>query len=523
MPNLRAIAGRPLPDQGMPPGMVTVRVARKMPSNPVAGAEITALIEAPGGDMRKRTAKTDAGGRATFEAVTAGHRFHAEVIVDGEKLSSETFEIPERGGIRTMLIAGLGAGGDQAGAGQGAGDGAAAEGDDASAGGAGRRGFTLGLITGTSHLDASLPAGVVEVHAFGEEGQALAGQTIELAKVTGSSGVQVVRQVTGPNGIARFDVGTAGAGGAAGGVGAAVVMQHGELRLGTDGFGMHPINGVAVEIRVPKRTADSKVISIGEGGRIIVQLREDGIGIIENLPLENHSEQIFDPGPGGIEIPLPREFVNAEGAEGEHKIEIRKGAGVAVHGPIPPRRPQALDPSRKSPDEVTFGFVLPTHGSTRDFEQRFPNGYGAFTFVTDQVAGLTVESAQITGRIERELGGKKYWLMQGSAIPPGGTLRFTLHGLPAPDETGRNVSLALALGLVGAAIAFGRRGGSGRSGLAAEREKLVQRRERLFTELVSLEERGGRTAGNRDERDELTRKLEGTYRELAALDERQAV
>jgi hypothetical protein len=31
MPNLAEIVGRPLPDSGMPPGTVSVRVARQMP------------------------------------------------------------------------------------------------------------------------------------------------------------------------------------------------------------------------------------------------------------------------------------------------------------------------------------------------------------------------------------------------------------------------------------------------------------------------------------------------------------
>src|SRR5438105_4376007 len=78
MPNLRAISGRPLPDTGMPAGMITVRVARKLPANGVADAEVTAIVEGPGGEARKRTAKTDASGRATFEAIPAGHRFRAE-------------------------------------------------------------------------------------------------------------------------------------------------------------------------------------------------------------------------------------------------------------------------------------------------------------------------------------------------------------------------------------------------------------------------------------------------------------
>jgi hypothetical protein len=223
--------------------------------------------------------------------------------------------------------------------------------------------------------------------------------------------------------------------------------------------------------------------------------------------------------------------VNAEAAEGGHKIEIRKGLGVAVHGIIPPHRPQAADPNRKSPDEVTFGFVMPLTGSTREFEQPFALGLGEFTFITEQVPGLRIDSPQITGRQDRELGGKKYWLMRGEPIPPGGTLRFVVRGLPAPDNTGRIIAGVLALALVAAAVIFGRKSGAPqKKGVASEREQLVQRREKLFADLVLLETRqraaGGaepRETANRSGRGELVQKLETVYRDLAALDERHAV
>src|SRR5437764_13711199 len=66
MPNLARIVGKPLPDAGMPPGTVSVRVARKMPVNAVADVEVTALIRNAGGDLRMRTANTDSGGRGRF-------------------------------------------------------------------------------------------------------------------------------------------------------------------------------------------------------------------------------------------------------------------------------------------------------------------------------------------------------------------------------------------------------------------------------------------------------------------------
>ena len=98
MPNLAEIVGRALPDSGMPPGTVSVRVARKMPANVVAGVTVNALIKNAGGDMRRRTEKTDADGRAIFEGMAPGDEFHADVTVDGEILKTETFTMPAEGG-----------------------------------------------------------------------------------------------------------------------------------------------------------------------------------------------------------------------------------------------------------------------------------------------------------------------------------------------------------------------------------------------------------------------------------------
>src|SRR5580698_837791 len=139
MPNLAEIVGRPLPDNGMSPGTVSVRVARQMPSNGVADAEVSAVIKNAGGDLRRRTEKTDSDGRALFEGMAPGDEFNAEVTVDGELLKTEAFTIPQVGGLRTMLIAALGKGGGN-GAPTGA---AAAPGAEAGTGAPGTP-FTLG-------------------------------------------------------------------------------------------------------------------------------------------------------------------------------------------------------------------------------------------------------------------------------------------------------------------------------------------------------------------------------------------
>jgi hypothetical protein len=347
----------------------------------------------------------------------------------------------------------------------------------------------------------------------------------------------VLREKTDGTGATRFT----GVGGETE-VGVAAVMNHDGQRIASQAFGIPKSGGVRVELRALERTADPSVITLGADSRIILQQREDGVSILEMLVLENRSNKLFDPGAGGVEIPLPSDFVGAEVIDGERKVEIRKGVGVAVYGQIAPVQSRMATRDRRSPDEVRFGFVLPTHGSTLDFEQPMPRGIGEFTFITDQIPGLVIESDQISGRQERESGGKKFWLMLGKAIPPGGTLRFTARGLPAPDDTGRTVAGVLALAII-AGAAFLSRGGADRKrearAQASDRDRLVQRREKLFAELVALDERrkagggtgmgGGaaaaeaRATAGGAERAELVKKLEGVYRELAAVEERRAI
>jgi hypothetical protein len=174
---------------------------------------------------------------------------------------------------------------------------------------------------------------------------------------------------------------------------------------------------------------------------------------------------------------------------------------------------------------VVFGFVLPDHGATRAFAQSMPNGIGTFTLITEQIAGLTVSGPGIGERQERELSGRKYWVMPGEPIAPGGVLEFTLHGLPSTDSTGRNVAGILTLMLIASAFTFGRRPKTGARGVdvAVERDRLVDKRESTFAELVTLERvaRDKAAPAPTDRRKQLVAKLEQIYRDIAALDDRQ--
>jgi hypothetical protein len=341
--------------------------------------------------------------------------------------------------------------------------------------------------------------------------------------------LDVKRGKTDAAGVARFSGLATGEG-----HGYAAVIDWKGLRLGTVPFGMPEDVGVRAEIRAFGRTNDPTVIAIGDGGRIVVQMREDRLEILEMLPLENRSDKMFDPGVGALEIPLPQGFVGAApgNREGEHKIEVRQNHGVAIHGVVPPKQAMAGTSARDSGHEVEFGFVLPFHGSSKEFVQSMPNGIGGFTLITEQLVGLTVTGPGVGARQERELGGRKYWLMPVAGVPPGGAVRFTLEGLPSTDATGRYVAGTLSIALVLSAFAFGRRprsskGGKGdgkRGGGDEERTRLVDKREALFSSLVTLE-REARAEGAvapGDRRKQLVAELEQVYRRLAALEEQRA-
>jgi hypothetical protein len=254
-------------------------------------------------------------------------------------------------------------------------------------------------------------------------------------------------------------------------------------------------------------------------------MREDSLQFLEILPLENKSDKLFDPGPGAVEIPLPSEFTGAEAGQSDRKIEIRKGLGVAIHGPISPKKALGGVDAKGAGNEVTFGFVLPYSGTTREFVQPMPNGLGLPTLITEQLPGLELSGPGVGARESREVNGRKYWVMPGTAVAPGGELRFTVTGLPSLDHSGRNIALVLAVGLLLAGIFFSLKPrGDAHAAVAAERDKLTARRETLFAELVAVERqaRAGALGATPERRRELVAKLEGVYQQLAALEEQRA-
>ena len=218
------------------------------------------------------------------------------------------------------------------------------------------------------------------------------------------------------------------------------------------------------------------------------------------LPLENSSDKMFDPGPGGHRDPAAAGVRGRRGA-GERRARstcARTTAWRCTASSRPSARCVGTT-TKNAGNEVVFGFVAPLpwgHARVRPadaerdgalhLDHRADRGPDASPGRGSASARSASSAAASTGSC------------RSTRFAPGGVLAFTLNGLPATDATGRNVA-----GRPGAAA--GRRRGGLRpaaqdAGKAAKRRRrgdasatrLVDRREATFAELVALERDGAR-------------------------------
>jgi hypothetical protein len=496
MPDLRRINGQPLPAAEMPAGTINVRVSKQIPVNGVPDLEVTAIVTNAGGDSRKRVAKTGADGRAVFEGVAPGNTFEATAVVEGETLKTLKFPVPPTGGTRILLIAGLGP---------------APEGGQASEA-ASDPGFSLGSVTGQVKPKEGLPAGTLEVALIDEAGKPIAGRVVQLGQVGNDNAVRVHKATSDAAGLVVFPNLATGES-----AGYAAVIEHQGMRLGTEAFRMSATAGMRGEIKALGRTADpAGVITLDNRARLILEVGEDALQMMEELIFKNKSDRVFHAPEDGLLIPLPRGFTGAKELEGGVPLDVREGQGVAVRAPVPPNT-GALFATR-----VRVGFVVPAEGSSSvTIEQPMPFGLEGALLLVPENAKLTPEGPGLRLRESQpDSHGNAVKLYEIDAVPPGGTLTFTVRGLPALDRTGRHVAGALCLLLVIAAVV----GSVGRRTAAqttTSTDKLAERREKLFAELVALERRrkaeAKKDAALEAERQALVGKLEAVYRELAQV------
>ena len=488
--DMRAMLGRPLPDPQRPAGTVSVRVSKNIPMNGVPGVEVTAVIVKPGGEGRKKVVSTDPEGRAVFEGLEPGDTFEASATVDGEELKVGKFPIPASGGVRVILVAALGAGGPP--------PPEAAE----------EPNFNLAAVAGKVEPAQGLPAGTLELTLLDEGGKPIAGRLVQLGQVSKESALKVHKATSSEAGLVRFEGLPTGEG-----TGYAALIEEQGMRLTTEVFRMEPTTGMRGQIRAVGHTSDPSGLRFDSRSRLILEVGEDALQMMEELILKTASARAFDAGAEGLLLPLPDGFEGAREIEGASPIDIRAGQGAALKMPITPGMAT----------KVRVGFVIPASGNASvEVRQKLPFAFEGGLLLIPATANLTVEGPGLRERpAQSDAQGNAVKLYEIDAIPAGRELVMTVRGLPALAHTGRNVAGVLCLLLIAAAVAASPRPTKVARAVASAAQ-LTERREKLFGELVTLEQqrkaKAGRDSTLDERRQELVAKLENVYRELAGVE-----
>jgi hypothetical protein len=463
------MAARPLMVEDLPRGTVTVRVGRGSLANVAVGIEVKATLTAPDGKVSERSEMTQADGRATFSNLPVGSQFRAQAMVDGQPLQTAGFAIPAQGGTRMMLVSSAGP---------------AAEPDDedeppsprqANPHGAGhgpmRPETTVVMLLGKVLPKPDLPPGTFELRLLDAQGAPVSQQAVRLGRMDKpEQGVIWFDSTTDDKGTATFQrLETAQD------QSYLALLDREGLRLGSPMFNMPADSGMVGELRIPGRTKDASVLKIAGESKILVDLREDKLEMMENLVFENASEQIFQSDRGGLTIPLPAEATGVEAITGGSSIEGGPGGGLLLRQGIPPSLPG------QTPVQARFGFYVPTAGQARvTIRQPVPLGFEDPLVMIPAASGLTLDAPGLKALPPQDDDrGGQMLLFQLASVPRNGVLTLSLSGLPVRSNLGKTVvGLLAAVLFVGAVLGVRRPKSDG---------KAPKKREALLAELVEVE------------------------------------
>jgi hypothetical protein len=253
----------------------------------------------------------------------------------------------------------------------------------------------------------------------------------------------------------------------------------------------------------PTAPAVQGEVVLGDQSRFVIEVGDEALNVYNVM-------QIVNPGRAPVQPARPLMFdlpPAARGAgllEGSTQNATVAGNRVTVTGPFPP-----------GATIVQFAYSLPLGDETMTFEQKVPVALSRFDVVAQKLGSMSVSSPQITQHREMSAEGQAYFVGRGSGIPAGGGIALTVSGLPHRSHVARNLALVLAAIILASGALFANQRRTGAPGGHAQ---LQQQRERLLTQLASLEEqhRAGRVdqVSYASQRRELMVRLEEIYAAL---------
>ncbi len=252
-----------------------------------------------------------------------------------------------------------------------------------------------------------------------------------------------------------------------------------------------------------KQPARPGVVVFGGESRIILEFQDDNLQVFYLLDVVNAARTpiaVAEP----LVIELPDGATGAGALEGTSPLAMVQGDRIRIAGPFPP-----------GTTTVQVGYRLPYGGSEATIHQTWPAALEQVFVAAEKVGGLQIQSPQFASQQEARAGGAPFVMATGGRLNAGHTLTLHLSGLPHRSTLVRDVGVGLGVVILGIGLWAAWRGAPVSQGHLA---RLTERREKLFAELVTLEDQHtrGRVEASRYEarRQALVSQLERVMAEL---------
>jgi hypothetical protein len=250
-------------------------------------------------------------------------------------------------------------------------------------------------------------------------------------------------------------------------------------------------------------------VVIGGESRIIVEPGDATVSVFYVLDIVNSAASAVNPD-RPFTFTMPAAAVGTTVIQGSSPQASSKGREVTVAGPFQPGT-TAIQVAAEYPVDG---------GGEVQLAQVFPAPVQQVVVIAKKAGSLTLVSPQFERSEESVIEGTTVVLGIGRELPAGQTFTMTIKGLPYHSSVPRNIALTLATIIVAIGVWAAARSTESSGGRSAERKQLIARREKLFQDLVRLEQdhRKGRINDARysPRREELLAALENVY---GALDD----
>jgi hypothetical protein len=264
---------------------------------------------------------------------------------------------------------------------------------------------------------------------------------------------------------------------------------------------------VATDKAAAAKPAVTGTVTLGGQSRIVVEPGDETLQVYYLLSIQNASSSPVNT-PKPFAFDMPKEAVATSLLQGSSPQASVSGNHVLVQGPFAP-----------GGTFVQVACEVPTSSGSFQISPRFPAQLEQLAVVVKKLGDTKLSSPAISRQQDLTEEGDTFIAATGGPVPPDQAIELTLSGLPHHSSVPQWTALSLAIVIIVAGAWVASKPSAAEPGRAAERQRLIARREKLLADLVRVENdyRNGRLDSTRyaGRREELIAALEPVY---AALD-----